>query len=192
MKRFIKALFITIAIGLIGCQNSNKELTITNIQFMDYIHTPIIEEGRWMNYNNDLLILKDKELEEYKLNLLGKKVNIEHFDKAIKIRIGTDNQARIILLENNGNNNYCNATIDANIERKLFNEIITLKINAHHELKYLKSLYSLDSIAQEDYYMAKEMATMEGRDSEIEELDYKLDERYFSEKGIVITIKNKQ
>lgn len=192
MKRFIKALFITVGIGLIGCQNSNKELAITNVQFMDYIYTPIIKEGRWMNYNNRLLTLKDKELEEYKLCLLGEEVHVEHFDKAIKISIGANDQAKVILLEDNGSNNYSSSTIDANIKKSLCDEIITLKINAHQELEYLKSLYSLDSIAQVEYYCAKEMARIEGCNSEIEECDYKLDGRCFSEKGIIITIKYKQ
>ena len=187
MKTLIKNLLVIIcvAISLFSCQKSPKNLTITDVQFMDYISNPITQEGRWMNCNHNSLNSMNKELEEYKLGLLGKKVYIEHFDKAIKIRIGTDEQVKEFLLTDNGNGSYSNSMIDADIENKLFDKIITLKLNAHQELKYVKNLYSYDSIAQVEY----NAAISSGR--EIEAFDYILDERCFYDKGIIVIVKNK-
>lgn len=182
MKTFIKTLFLTLFTCFISisCQNTDKKMVITDIQFMDYIQNPFIKEGNWINnkiYNTD-------ELEEYKLKLLGKKIKIERFDTTIKIRIVASSQAKEYLLENKSNNYYSGSSMDANITKTLSNETITLKLCALNELESMKSLFSCDSIAQADYEVTKVVG------GEVKMLDYKLDERCFSGKGIIITVKS--
>lgn len=191
MKTLIEILLIMTSICIVSCQNSHNNLTVTDVQFMDYINNPIIQEGHWINHNHYSLNSMNKELEEYKLRLLGKKVYIEYFDNTIKIRIETDKQTREFLLEKNKNGNYSNSTIDANVENKLFNKRITLKLNAHQELKYVKTLFSTDSIIQADYYAAKETAEILGQSFDANDIDYKIDERCYFDKGIIVTIKDK-
>ncbi|WP_029328873.1 hypothetical protein [Bacteroides sp. 14(A)] len=190
MKTIINFFIVLVCVSVIGCQNTKNNLTVTDIQFMDYVYNPITEEGNMINYNDFPSDRVSKELEEYKLNLLGKKVDIEYFDKTIKVKIGSGNQMREYLLENDGDNNYSNSTMDVHISKKMHREVITLRLNALQELECLKSLFSADSIVQAYYYTTKEVAETEDRSLEIELLNYKLDKRCFYDKGIVVTVRN--